>query len=226
MPVVRAVITVKGKVQKVGYRDNVQEIARERKVVGKVKNLEDGTVEITCEGEKRAIEDFKRGIKIKDSLIDVKSISATYEEPTGEFRYFKIEHGEVAQEIGESVGAGRRELIAVKEEIGGLRKDTHHGFTTVRKEIGGLRKDVGGLRKDVGGLRRDTTTGFSSVKNEVSKLRIDTNKNFSAMDTKYLKISLNIETLTKEIRNSNRNTQLLAKTFVKMVKALEKKRNK
>jgi acylphosphatase len=187
----KACLTVEGKVQKVGYRDKVQEIARECKLVGKVKNMEDGTVEIICEGGKKVIEDFKKRIKIKDELIDVKNISASYEEPTGEFKYFKIEYGGVAEEIAESIGAGRSELVAVKQEVGGLRGDTIKGLSAVKQEVHGLRNDM--------------------------------NQNFDAMDRKYLRISKNIETLTREIRNSNKNIQLLAKTFVRMVNALENK---
>lgn len=205
---IRARITVEGKVQRVGYRDKVQEIARDCKLVGRVRNIEDGTVEIICEGEKKVIEDFRRKIKIKDELIDVKKISATYEEPTGEFKYFKAEYGEVAEEIAESVGAGRRELVGVKEEVRG-----------VKGEVGGLRKD---MSKEFGSLRKETSKGLYEVKREVHGLREDMNQNFGAMDRKYLRISKNIETLTREIRNSNKNTQLLAKTFVKMVNSLEK----
>lgn len=225
MSLVRAVITAEGKVQKVGYRDRVQEIARECKLVGKVENREDGTVEIICEGEKKVIEDFKRKIKIKDELIEVKNISAAYEESTGEFKYFKIEYGGVAEEIGESVGAGRRELIRVGEEVhglrndvGGLRKDTSQGFVGVKAKVSDLKQEVGGLRKD-------TSQGFAGVKEEVHGLRSDMNQNFGTMDKKYLKISKNMETLTKEIKNSNENIQLLAKTFVRMVNTLERKRS-
>lgn len=190
--------------ESLGYRDRVQEIARECKLVGRVGNREDGTVEIICEGEKKAIEDFKRKIKIKDELINVENITAAYAEATGEFKYFKVEYGEVAEEIGESVGAGRRELIGVKEEVRGLRGD---------------------IKGEFGSLRKDTSQGLVAVKGEVHGLRKDMNQNFGAMDKKYLKISKNIETLTKEIKNSNKNIQLLAKTFVRMVNTLERKRS-
>ena len=47
----RANIIAKGKVQKVGYRDFVQDSARELGIAGFVENLEDGNVKIVCEGE-------------------------------------------------------------------------------------------------------------------------------------------------------------------------------
>ncbi|MDI6654783.1 MAG: acylphosphatase [Candidatus Hydrothermarchaeota archaeon] len=220
---IKACLTVEGKVQKVGYRDKVQEIARQCKLVGKVKNMEDGAVRIICEGEKKVIEDFKKRIKIKDELIDVKNISAAYEEPTGEFKYFKIGYGEVAEEIAESIGAGRRELVAVKQEVGGLRGDVGSLREDTSQGLSAVKQEVGSLKQEVGGLRGDTTKGLFAVKQEVHGFRNDMNQNFDAMDKKYLRISKNIETLTREIRNSNKNIQLLAKTFVKMVNALEKK---
>ena len=47
----RAIIIAKGEVQKVGYRDFVQDSARELGIAGFVENLEDGNVKIICEGE-------------------------------------------------------------------------------------------------------------------------------------------------------------------------------
>jgi len=47
----RAIIIAKGKVQKVGYRDFVQDNARELGITGYVENLEDGNVKVVCEGK-------------------------------------------------------------------------------------------------------------------------------------------------------------------------------
>ncbi|GCC09983.1 acylphosphatase [archaeon] len=113
----RSRITVMGRIQRVGFRETVQEIARELGVVGEVRNLKTGDVEIIVEGEKRKIVDFIKAIDINDGLIDVKKITKPFEEPTGEFKYFEIKYGELQEEFTESIGAGRRELIAIKETI-------------------------------------------------------------------------------------------------------------
>jgi len=73
----RANLIAKGKVQKVGYRDFVQD---------SVENLEDENVKVVCEGEEPKIEDFIRGIKVKKDFIEVVETSA----PTGKFKVFKI----------------------------------------------------------------------------------------------------------------------------------------
>ena len=81
---------VDGIVQGVGYRYNVKHIAIKNKVKGYVKNLDDGRVEIVAEGEDQALERFLNDIGIKRNPIFVESIDVSYEEPTGEFKAFKI----------------------------------------------------------------------------------------------------------------------------------------
>jgi len=73
-------------VQKVGYRDFVQDTARELGITGYVENLEDGNVKIVCEGEEAKIERFISDIKVKKDFLDVSETSVKYEESTGEFK--------------------------------------------------------------------------------------------------------------------------------------------
>jgi len=72
----------KGNVQKSGYRDYVQERARELNIKGFVENLRDGNVKIVCGREEEKIKENQ--IKIKKGFIDVKEISVTFEEPKNE----------------------------------------------------------------------------------------------------------------------------------------------
>ncbi|MEM2948867.1 MAG: acylphosphatase [Candidatus Bilamarchaeaceae archaeon] len=95
-------ITVYGRVQRVGYRDAVAEIARKLNLKGSVKNLEDEvSVEIIAEGEEKQLDEFLKLIHIKRYPIEVEKIDVHKEKPTGEFRYFKIVRGEPDEEIGE-----------------------------------------------------------------------------------------------------------------------------
>ena len=113
----RAILIAKGKVQKVGYRDFVQDNARELGITGYVENLEDGNVKVVCEGEEPKIEDFIRVIKVKKDFIEVVETSLEYEEPTGEFKVFKIKYGEVAEELGDRLGAALLYLGATNQKI-------------------------------------------------------------------------------------------------------------
>ena len=86
----RAKITVTGRVQKAGYREYVDERAFELGLRGYVKNLDNGTVEIVCEGpaEKLALMAGKVNITIYPIRVD--RIETELSEPTGEFTDFEM----------------------------------------------------------------------------------------------------------------------------------------
>jgi acylphosphatase len=54
----RAIITVSGEVQGVGYRDIVSKIARKMKITGFVENVKPYDVSIVCEGLEENIYSF------------------------------------------------------------------------------------------------------------------------------------------------------------------------
>ncbi len=110
---------VDGIVQGVGYRYNVKHIAIKNKVKGYVKNLDDGRVEIVAEGEDQALERFLNDIWIKRDPILVESIDVSYEEPTGEFKTFKIITGSLEDEMveGFSTGAMYFNIVINKQDL-------------------------------------------------------------------------------------------------------------
>jgi acylphosphatase len=101
MKMKRAVIHVKGRVQRVGYRDEVEEITRQLEIAGFVKNIKPYDVQIIAEGEDSNIEQFIRQIKIKRFPINVEMVEVQLKEFKSEFEYFKIKRGEWQEEIGE-----------------------------------------------------------------------------------------------------------------------------
>jgi acylphosphatase len=78
-----------GTVQGVGFRFTAERAARELGIVGWVRNLRDGRVEILVEGDESLLKDFLAKIKkrmgyyIRDTDIELR-------EPTGEFSDFEI----------------------------------------------------------------------------------------------------------------------------------------
>jgi acylphosphatase len=95
----RAKIIAKGKVQKVGYRDRVEEIARKLNITGFVENLKPYDVRIVAEGEDGSIDKFIEQIEIRKFPIDVEGLEVTFEGYKGEFEYFEIKTGEWQQEL-------------------------------------------------------------------------------------------------------------------------------
>ncbi len=131
----RANIIAKGKVQKVGYRDFVQDSARELGITGYVENLEDGNVKIVCEGEEPKIEGFIRDIKVKKDFIDVRETLVKYEAPTGEFKVFKIKYGDVPEELGDRLGAALLYLGATNQKIDATNQKIDAGFKMLGEKI-------------------------------------------------------------------------------------------
>ena len=97
----RARIIVKGRVQRVGYRDEVEEIARRLGIKGFVENIKPYDIRIVTEGEDEAISEFIERIKIKRFPIDVESVEVSFEDFKGEFEYFEIKRGDWQEELGE-----------------------------------------------------------------------------------------------------------------------------
>ena len=106
----RARIIVKGRVQRVGYRDEVEEIARRFGIKGFVENVKPYDIRIVTEGEDEAISEFIERIKIKRFPIDVESVEVSFEDFKGEFEYFEIKRGNWQEELGERLDAAGKLL--------------------------------------------------------------------------------------------------------------------
>ena len=86
----RAEIIIYGRVQKAGFRDFIDEIAFNLNLNGHVKNLDDGTVQIICEGEEDCIKELLEKINITQYPIRVENIEVVYKKSTDEYRTFDI----------------------------------------------------------------------------------------------------------------------------------------
>ena len=79
---------VSGKVQGVGYRDRIVDIANALGLKGMVENQKDGRVKIIAEGEDEKLKWFESAIDIKNTLIYVSSIEKVYSPACNEFDNF------------------------------------------------------------------------------------------------------------------------------------------
>lgn len=78
-----------GDVQGVGFRYTAQDIARNLKVCGWIRNLEDGRVELLAEAEKERLEEFLGQIHER-FLRYIRSRDVEWLQASGEFRDFQI----------------------------------------------------------------------------------------------------------------------------------------
>ena len=81
---IRARMVANGSVQGVGYRYKVARIGQQMKLRGIVRNLEDGTVEIFCEADrKEQLNEFIKKIKESDFLMIIDKLEVCYEGQPG-----------------------------------------------------------------------------------------------------------------------------------------------
>jgi tRNA pseudouridine55 synthase len=79
-----------GKVQGVGYRYFTEKIAKKLNILGYVKNLEDGTVEVVAQGKEEDLQKFIEQLKIGPFLAKVEKIDIIFKKPTDIYLYFEI----------------------------------------------------------------------------------------------------------------------------------------
>lgn len=83
-------LLVSGRVQGVGFRSFVVGAAREAGVVGWVRNLEDGRVEVWAEGPPGGLERLSQAVRSGPRHAEVQSMTRTDEETRGAFHAFEV----------------------------------------------------------------------------------------------------------------------------------------
>ena len=79
-----------GRVQGVGFRWTVREVAMGFDVTGWVRNLSDGRVELVAEGERPALEAFQDAVPKAGLRRFIRTATEDWSNGTGEFRGFEI----------------------------------------------------------------------------------------------------------------------------------------
>jgi acylphosphatase len=143
---------VEGVLQGVGYRAIVKQAARFSSVKGLVRNLDDGRVEIFCEGSKTSIEKFRKLIDIQGKPDDIMSINVTkiecFEEgekgysPTWKpYRGFEIDYGIEKSSPFEESSLEYHEyeklyFSSFRNELKSFREDTNVSFAQMADKYG------------------------------------------------------------------------------------------
>jgi acylphosphatase len=221
----RAVIIIKGRVQKAGYRDFIDETAFNLDLTGRVQNLKDGSVEVVCEGSKDKIRELVKKIEIKQYPIKVESIDVKYSKAKGEYKSFEIVREEdLTTAVYDRMDTAARYMREMNQDLGS-KIDTAAGYTReMNQDLGGRMENLGGKIDNLGG-KMDTfggkidnlggkmdnfggkiDKGFSEVNNSLTKVNdsvsgLDHNisNNFDHLDKKYDKISDRMERMDKTL---------------------------
>ncbi len=86
----RVHVSVKGRVQNVGFRAHVEYSARQLGLTGWVRNVGYDTVETIAEGERSSLDRFVESVKSGPRGSQVDESSVEWQDPTGEFSYFSV----------------------------------------------------------------------------------------------------------------------------------------
>jgi acylphosphatase len=190
---IRSRIVVRGNVQKVGYRDFVQDIARELDVRGYVKNLKDGNVEIVCECDERILHDFSNRINVRKDFINVKGVEIVERsKATGEFKYFDIKYGKLEEEIGERMVAGVKYASATL-------KETKEG------------------RRDMKAMHRDLKMEEKKTRESIKDVHGDVNERFDWMADRYGDFGKIMKSLDEKVDSMDKSIEGMENSFTKLV---------
>jgi acylphosphatase len=83
---------ISGMVQGVGYRFFAMRAAARHQVLGMVRNLRDGQVEVIAEGDRDAMDEFKKDLATGPMMAEVTGLEETDLPVTGRYRDFRIDH--------------------------------------------------------------------------------------------------------------------------------------
>ncbi len=184
----RAVIIAKGEVQRVGYRDTVEKIARKLKLTGFVENLKPYDVRIVAEGEQDVLDEFITQIRIEKhpiTPISVEDLNVEFESATDEFEYFEIKRGDWQDELGE-------------------RLDIAGALLYRSVELGTRSVELGEKSVAIGEKMLDKQDAHTQI---ITEFRDQTLQGFVTLDTKYGRISDNMERLIDEMQNERKETR-------------------
>ena len=193
----RARIIVKGRVQKVGYRDLVAEVANSLDIGGRAKNLPDGTVRIIAESEKDVLEKFISLIQPRDDpMIKVTGVDVKFEPASGEFEYFDIEYEDFDKEGFERIGVA---AVYLKRLDKGQNKMLEKQDQMLEKQDQMLEKQDQMLEKQDQMLeKQDKTIEVLGGKIDQGFSKMD--QNFTTLRGDYGKISEKIDSMDKTLK--------------------------
>lgn len=83
---------VSGKVQGVAYRAYIQDSATELGLVGYVKNLSNGTVEVVAQGDPTTLKDFVEYLHEGSLMAKVESVAVDWVSPKVTYDEFSVLH--------------------------------------------------------------------------------------------------------------------------------------
>jgi len=190
-----------------------------RGLKGRVKNQEDGTVKVECEGTRDAIEAFVEDIRIQKFPIYVEDIEVNLSRDLKGFTDFEIirEKGEDA--LYERLDMGAYYLREVGGKMDGLDE-------SLGGKIDGLGKNLGGkienLDESLGGkivnLDRNLGLKIDNLGEKIDRFSMATSDHFNSLDSKYHIVSESLLKIAENNKKTSENLDRLVGLVEMMIK--------
>ena len=97
-------IIVKGRVQRVGFRYYILDLAQELNLSGYIANLPDGSVEIFIQGPNEKLNEFKSKISEAPAPAKIKDIIIHEAKFNSKYKHFQTKYGSLEEELQEGFG--------------------------------------------------------------------------------------------------------------------------
>ncbi|MEM4289892.1 MAG: acylphosphatase [Nitrososphaerota archaeon] len=169
-------VKVLGRVQRVGYRRHVLEVAQELGLAGYVRNELDGSVIVFVQGEDGLVDSFLSRIRSPPPPAVVREIVVEEVRPRPRLKAFQIMYGRLADELQEGFGA----MQAIFTDYRGEFRDFRQEFREFRQEFRDFRQEFREFRQEFRDFRqefrdfRDVSLKLSGeILGEVRGLRSD-----------------------------------------------------
>jgi len=161
----KARILADGMVQGSGYRALVKSYANRRGISGLVRNLNDGKVEVFCEGSKDAIEQLTKDINVKGNASNPLSLNVDkitlfwegeegFETPWKSYSGFEVDYGpekltQFERENLESLEWAKLRFATLERGIYSFRDETNENFNVMAGKYGSISTDVNATKQEI-----------------------------------------------------------------------------
>ncbi len=194
-------LTVSGRVQRVGYRKFLLDIAQEKGLAGYARNERDGSVTVLVQGAEARVKEFLAKAR-------------------------KPPPPALVREVRETVMKEKRGLVAFTIKFGSVQEELQEGFGAVQTEFRDYREEFRDYRKEFRGFADRTDENFKGLGEKLDGFASETSRNFSVLDGKYGEISAKLtgilEALERESVESRKELTRAVDNLSKLVERYTK----
>ena len=180
---IRANISITGDVQTVGFRTFVKNLADSLHITGCIKNLNDGSVVVVCEGEKGSIEQLiGETTENPPSFANIEDVSVEYVDYIGEFDSFERMGDDVPKEatLGDLLGVMKNfdtkaeKLVRILSDMNNTLKDVKDDTSQIKVDTSQIKVDTSQIKeiKENTVIIKDKLISLEDIHKEMLDLRM------------------------------------------------------